>query len=332
MMNLQSTRFSRDSKTLELAFQFPSIEGYYKSKPGKYLSHLIGHESEGSILSALKSKSWANSLSSGVSQSYKDFAFLNVDIDLSEEGAEHIDEIISCVFSYVAMLKADGVKTWIAKEIKDISDLNYRFLEKTQPTNYVMKMASGMQTYEPETVVSSPYVVENVDVSIIPELLSLIRPDNMLVLYKNKSLTTTKKEKWYGTDYEDVKFSTAQIDGWKQDANEPSSLWKTLLYVPTANPFIPEDFNIRCLNAQSTIDQSSVQLLSRVASGIVNDESVYSMEASATTAADPMKAEEVDGEEEDDEDGQATTSAPAQPMQLHSGKLVQSWYVFAHNN
>jgi secreted Zn-dependent insulinase-like peptidase len=35
------------------------------SSPLRYLSHLLGHESEGSILSLLRAKGWANGLSAG---------------------------------------------------------------------------------------------------------------------------------------------------------------------------------------------------------------------------------------------------------------------------
>jgi len=65
------------------------------------LSHLLGHESGGSILSALKGRSWANALSSYVSPSLNDFAFFGVTIDLSEEGVNHVDEIVTCIFAYI---------------------------------------------------------------------------------------------------------------------------------------------------------------------------------------------------------------------------------------
>lgn len=91
----------RDSKSIELYFPMPSLYTWYESKPGKYLSHLIGHESEGSILAFLKLKGWANSLSVGSSQSCRDFSSLSVDIDLSSDGAANIDDIIASVFNYI---------------------------------------------------------------------------------------------------------------------------------------------------------------------------------------------------------------------------------------
>ena len=66
-----------------------------------YLGHLLGHESGGSILSALKAKRWANGLSAGSYLSNNDFAAFTLTIELSDEGVNHIDEIAACVFAYV---------------------------------------------------------------------------------------------------------------------------------------------------------------------------------------------------------------------------------------
>ena len=43
----------KDIKTLELVWILPDKSEYYKNHPGKYLSHLFGHEGKGSLLSFL---------------------------------------------------------------------------------------------------------------------------------------------------------------------------------------------------------------------------------------------------------------------------------------
>ena len=50
-------------------FQLPSLTNEYRSKADEYLSHLVGHEGKGSLLSALKAKGWASELSAGVGES-----------------------------------------------------------------------------------------------------------------------------------------------------------------------------------------------------------------------------------------------------------------------
>ena len=55
----------KDLRSLTLLFPLPSIDSLYHSKPTYLISHLIGHESAGSILSLLKALSYANALSGG---------------------------------------------------------------------------------------------------------------------------------------------------------------------------------------------------------------------------------------------------------------------------
>lgn len=67
-------------------FPFPDLDAYYKTQPGVYIGHLIGHESEGSILSLLKKKNWASGLSASLSRGGINFGFFKINVDLTEQG------------------------------------------------------------------------------------------------------------------------------------------------------------------------------------------------------------------------------------------------------
>lgn len=116
----------------------------YLSKPASYISHLFGHEAEGSILSALKTKGFANGLSSYLSEAFTDFASFGVSIELTELGTQHVDEIIECVFAYSGMLNSEGPKEWIYQELVDTKSMNFRFISKTEPSSYVISMSGNM--------------------------------------------------------------------------------------------------------------------------------------------------------------------------------------------
>jgi hypothetical protein len=55
-----------DSRELDLSFPFIDEELLFESQPSRYISHLIGHEGPGSIMSYIKAKGWANGLSAGM--------------------------------------------------------------------------------------------------------------------------------------------------------------------------------------------------------------------------------------------------------------------------
>lgn len=59
----------KDSHSLLLTWQLPSQFPNWRTKPCDYIAHLLGHEAEGSLFSALKAKSWVTGLYAGVGSS-----------------------------------------------------------------------------------------------------------------------------------------------------------------------------------------------------------------------------------------------------------------------
>ena len=89
----------KNIRNLDILFPIPDISRTnYKSGPGHYLSHLIGHEGKGSLLSELKERKWCNSLVAGEKAGAKGFTFFEVGVDLTIEGVDHINDIVSLVF------------------------------------------------------------------------------------------------------------------------------------------------------------------------------------------------------------------------------------------
>lgn len=84
----------------------------------------MGHEGEGSLLSSLRNKGWCNSLLSGKRSGTRGFDFFNVVVDLTEEGINHVDDIITLTFQYINMLKKSGPVEWIYTVIDKIKQYN----------------------------------------------------------------------------------------------------------------------------------------------------------------------------------------------------------------
>lgn len=73
-------------------------------KPVEHISHLVGHEGAGSILSTLKQMGWANTLGSMLHTSSTDFSIFSATIGLTDAGLEHISEIVTIFFEYIGSL------------------------------------------------------------------------------------------------------------------------------------------------------------------------------------------------------------------------------------
>ncbi|KAI8809513.1 Metalloenzyme, LuxS/M16 peptidase-like protein [Cladochytrium replicatum] len=253
----------QDMRHIELTFPFPDTTSLYKSQPERYLSHLIGHESEGSILSKLKKLGWAVSLSAGATTAGINFGFFKVSIDLTEAGEEHYEDVIVLVFQYIEMMKEAGIQKWIFDETQALSVMHFRFSEKSNPASYVSRMASLMQRYDkapPKDVLSAGYVVEEYDPESIKKYLDILRPDNFRVFLVSPSVAQRRsdpdgpweKAKYYGTEYvvdplgSTLKERLAKL---QSDAD---------LHLPKPNVFIPTRFDVRKLEASESIPRATI--------------------------------------------------------------------------
>ncbi|KAH8747289.1 Metalloenzyme, LuxS/M16 peptidase-like protein [Diaporthe sp. PMI_573] len=101
-----------DSRELGLSFPFLDEDELFESLPSTYISHLIGHEGPGSIMSYIKSKGWANGLSAGAYPVCPGSpGIFDCQIQLTEEGLENYKEILKAFFRY-----CDGISGRMVEE------------------------------------------------------------------------------------------------------------------------------------------------------------------------------------------------------------------------
>ncbi|CAG2179175.1 unnamed protein product, partial [Oppiella nova] len=188
-----------DTRSLTITFPMPDMVNHYKSKPHRMLTHLIGHEGPGSLLSELKGRNWCTSLSAGHSVgSYRGFAFFNIGVDLTEQAMDSIDDIISLVFQYINLLKREGPKQWIFDELKQIREIRFRFKEKERPMGYVIDLSHDLHDFPFDECLSAGYLLDEFRPDLITDLLNHLTPDRMRVTVVSKQFTTIadQTEKW----------------------------------------------------------------------------------------------------------------------------------------
>jgi insulysin len=107
----------KDTKTLELIFPFPPTHPVYQSKPERVLSHLIGHEAEGSVLALLKHHGWALGLSAGAWFGGLEFGFFRISIECTPAGMANISPILTLLFDYVLGVLGRGIPESVFREV-----------------------------------------------------------------------------------------------------------------------------------------------------------------------------------------------------------------------
>ncbi|XP_037637907.1 insulin-degrading enzyme isoform X1 [Sebastes umbrosus] len=237
----------KDIRNLYVTFPIPDLQKYYKSNPGHYLGHLIGHEGPGSLLSELKSKGWVNTLVGGQKEGARGFMFFIINVDLTEEGLLHVEDIIFHMFQYIQKLRTEGPQEWVFEECKDLNKVAFRFKDKERPRGYTSKVAGLVHYYPLEEILAAEYLLEDFRPDLIQMVLDKLRPEHVRVAVVSKSFEgqTNKTEEWYGTQYKQEAISEESLEKWANaDFNGKFKL-------PMKNEFIPTNFEIYPLEKDS---------------------------------------------------------------------------------
>lgn len=234
-----------DSNKLELTFLIPDDqERNWDCKPAGYFSHLLGHESNGSLLQFLKEKNWVNELSAGSTKVCQGSSLFMVELELTPQGLENWEAVLVHTFEYLALIRSQEPQKWLWKEISDMSKIDFRFKQKTGSSSTVSKMSNKLYQFTedyhipPENLLNST-IYREFNKEEIEKYSSYLVPTNLrLSLTSQEFGDLPAKEKWYGTEYSFEDISTP-LKSKLQNATQNDKL-----HLPIPNKFIPEDFTV----------------------------------------------------------------------------------------
>ncbi|KAF6513078.1 hypothetical protein HZS61_007366 [Fusarium oxysporum f. sp. conglutinans] len=238
----------KDSIELNLQFPFIDEESMFATQPSRYISHLIGHEGPGSIMSCIKSKGWANGLTAGASPICPGApGTFDVEVLLTEEGLENYPEIVKIFFQYISLLRESPPQEWIFQEQKKMADIDFMFEQKTPACDFTCRISSAMQKPLPrEWLLSGHSRLREFAPDEIQKALATIHPDNfrMTIVSREYPGNRDQKEKWYGTEYRHEKIPDDLMKECKKAYAVSPKDRLSALHLPHKNPFIPEDLKV----------------------------------------------------------------------------------------
>eukprot|EP00158_Paraphelidium_tribonemae_P009916 Partr_v1_DN29000_c0_g1_i1_m25164 putative insulin-degrading enzyme len=250
----------KETRRLVVEFALPDFYDQWKSKPCSYFTHLLGHESQGSILALLKDDGWATALWASSGTSARGFDILSVGIDLTSAGLSKWKEVLTVVFQYIRLVVSTEVKQWIYDENAQTSKISFQFREESSASSFASHTSSLMHDYPPEYTLFGPYCKEDFQPSLIELIMKKLTPENATVAVMSKSFSeesfgpdsswTWLKEKWYQTDYAIRPLDAAFLDSLSKCGPNPK------LYLPERNPFLPKDLVV---GPEIDIDESQLK-------------------------------------------------------------------------
>ncbi|MCL6271216.1 insulinase family protein [Sansalvadorimonas sp. 2012CJ34-2] len=229
-------------RNLSLEFYLPTDPHAVYLKPLPYIAHLLGHEARGSLASILKKKGWIQDLVAYNEDNTLD-ANITLEMSLTKEGFERINDITGQVFAYIDLIKKHGVTQTRFDELKQEYGLVFQFLEQGSAEEAAISLASSMALLPPRDLIQSRYIFRKFVPEKIRNYLNMLTPDNMRMRVATHEALAANEEQiqtepWMGGRYTIRSLSKAEKSS-LASARPDSSL-----ALPPPNPFMPDDLSI----------------------------------------------------------------------------------------
>mmetsp|Transcript_40178 Transcript_40178/g.45725 ORF Transcript_40178/g.45725 Transcript_40178/m.45725 type:complete len:944 (+) Transcript_40178:191-3022(+) len=227
---------------LELEFPMREVQSLYHFKPTHYISHLLGHESGGSLLALLRKENYAHELSAGLNRSQSDWSNFSISIMLTELGFENWKTVVEWVFSYLKMMRDEKPQEWIYNEAATVAECSFRFLSKQNPISYTSSLATNLHLHAPEHVMSGDYLYFDYQPESVEDCLKYLVPENLLAVLSHPTAfegKTTQTEPWYDVKYNANPVDTLPLGQWSNPEK------KTELHLPERNDMIATNFDLK---------------------------------------------------------------------------------------
>jgi insulysin len=128
---------------IQFYFFTPTHKDLYKTKPLRYVSHILGHEGPNSLLSYLIEEGLALSLCS-YDDNEKVYTDFGIQIRLTPKGLDNYEEVIRAVFNAIKVLKDNDLNEDIFKEMQFIENIKFDNMDKRGEVDYCVALSQRL--------------------------------------------------------------------------------------------------------------------------------------------------------------------------------------------
>ena len=191
-----------ESRTLKIFSAVPPEDDpvLRESRPFSVLSHLVGHESPGSLHHLLVEEGWINGLTSGTGISTSDFCLTSIAISLTPKGMRERDRVLAKTWQWLALIKEavmndpHGVIERYHNELRALGEIGFKYREMGDPSDFCSAAAEYLFDREPSEVLVGGSRVGEYDAEVARAFLKRMTPRNSLVVISGPELEDEESE------------------------------------------------------------------------------------------------------------------------------------------
>ncbi|HDS5323859.1 TPA: pitrilysin [Klebsiella aerogenes] len=226
-------------KVLRVEFRIDNNSAQFRSKTDELVTYMIGNRSPGTLSDWLQKQGLAEGIRADSDPAVNgNSGVLAISATLTDKGLAHRDEVTAAIFSYLNLLRTQGIDKRYFDELAHVLELDFRYPSINRDMDYVEWLADTMIRVPVEYVLDVVNIADRYDAQAIKDRLAMMTPQNARIWYISPNEPHNKTAYFVNAPYQVDKISARTFTDWQQK----SAAIK--LQLPALNPYIPDDFTL----------------------------------------------------------------------------------------
>lgn len=226
-------------KVLRVEFRIDNNSDRFRSKTDELVTYLIGNRSPGTLSDWLQKQGLAEGIRADSDPVVNgNSGVLAISATLTDKGLAHRDEATAAIFSYLDLLRTQGIDKRYFDELAHVLALDFRYPSINRDMDYVEWLADTMIRVPVEHALDVVNIADQYDPQAIKDRLAMMTPQNARIWYISPQEPHNKTAYFVDAPYQVDKISEQTFADWQHKSQAIQ------LQLPALNPYIPDDFTL----------------------------------------------------------------------------------------
>ena len=208
---------AQPKKVLQLEFGIANNLTEFRSKTDEYISYLIGNRSHDTLTDWLLNDGLAEEINVEVAPNIdRNNGIFSINVSLTDKGLENRDKIIAAIFSYIDLLKEEGIKNSYFDEIAKVLNLSFQYDSIVHDMFYIQQRSNQMLNVPIAHVLYANYIADRFDPKAISTRLTELTPHNARIWFIGPNEPHNKEAYFVNAPYQVNKINTQQYKRWDE--------------------------------------------------------------------------------------------------------------------
>ncbi|WP_434639007.1 pitrilysin [Klebsiella sp. I138] len=226
-------------KVLRVEFRIDNNSDQFRSKTDELVTYLIGNRSPGTLSDWLQQQGLVEGIRADSDPAVNgNSGVLAISATLTDKGLAHRDDVAAAIFSYLNVLRSQGIDKRYFDELSHVLALDFRYPSINRDMDYVEWLADTMIRVPVEHALDVVNIADRYDPQAIKDRLAMMTPQNARIWYISPQEPHNKTAYFVNAPYQVDKISAQTFSDWQQKASAID------LKLPVLNPYIPDDFTL----------------------------------------------------------------------------------------